>query len=432
MMKTAVGLVFSSMLLAGAAAAAEPADAPAIKAGAATRIVNPSKPAASCAAREPIRLDQRYADICTQAVAIEDAGGKRVVLISSDFMMIPHEVADRIRELVLQKHGIAADAVCVHATHNHAAPPLVPREAMAPGLYDAAYVDFFVNETLAAVGEAIAQLSPVRIRYCEDVCTSVAINRRGRGPDGKVLPITPNNTGIVDFTVRVVAMDAVATGKPAIILFEYAAHPVTTYNRLGADYPGYAREFVKAKFPGTAAIFLQGCAGNIRVQILNDDRKGWVKGTPEMARRFGFDLADAVERAVAKAGVPIVGPIEARRTEVRVPLVPTASPNTIPFRVQAFRFGAASKHPFVLIGLGTEPFIEYGLELQRRLTPANVMVIGYANALAGYLPTAKGCEEGGYEPNAWNEGWYALPGPYAKEAEAVVLDAAMNAAGSRQ
>lgn len=184
------------------------------------------------------------------------------------------------------------------------------------------------------------------------------------------------------------------------------------------------RTAVERRFPGCVAVFLQGCSGNIRVQILNDDRTEWIKGTPETARRFGLDLADAVERAVCRTGDSIAGPIEARSAEIQAPLAGLAAGKTWPFRIQAFRLGAQSEHPFVLLALGAEPFVEYSLELERRLKPAHTIVIGCANGMAAYLPTAKACEEGGYEPNAWGENWYALPGPYAAEAEAVVLDAA--------
>ena len=395
-----------------------------LKAGAATRVVNPTKPAVPIGhgGSKPVS-DPVYSDICTQALVLEDEFRKRLVLISCDFMQVPHEVADRIKRHIREKYGIGPTAVCVHAIHNHAAPPIIEREVTVPEYFDAEYAGLFVNQTVAVVGDAIAKLTPAKLRYCEDVCTSVAINRRGRR-NGK-LGIIPNNKGIVDFKVRVVAAESIADGKPIVILTEYASHPVVTTNvYLGGEYPSFVRKHVEKKYPGATSIFLQGCAGNIRIQVLNEDRTDWIKGTPEDAERFGFDLADAVERALTKRAEPIVGPIEAEYAEIAAPLKRDTEPKTLPFRIQAFRLGARSKTQFTLVALGAEAFIEYGLELEKRLRPANTIVIGYSNGMAGYLPTAKACIEGGYEPNAWSEHWYALPGPYAPEAESVILEAA--------
>ena len=422
-MRTCLLMVAFSALPAGDALAAEGGSG-GLKVGWSTRLVNATRPAAPCAATQLIDPQEHYSDLRTQAVAFEDALGRRAVLVSADVMMIPHETADAIRAAVRRRHGIEPAGVCVHATHNHSAPSLVVRETYRdPTLFDPGYPALFERQTLAAVDEAISRLAPARMRLVQDLCTSVAINRRGRGPDGKVLPISPNNLGTVDFAVRVLVVEPPEGGPPRLIMAEHAAHPVTTYFQLGADYPGFARERLERRYPGASAVFLQGCAGNIRVQILNEQRDAWVPGTQGMARRFGLDIADAVERALAKPGQAIDGPIQARAEEAQVPLAGPAAGQAIPLRVQAFRFGSGEQ-PFVLIGLGTEPFVEYGLNLERRLAPARVMVLGYANALAGYLPTAAGCEEGGYEPNAWGEGWYALPGPYSPAAEQVVLDTA--------
>jgi len=401
-----------------------------LRAGAATRVVNPTRPIAPSGHGSRIRVPpaEIYSDMVTQALVIEDANGKRFVLISCDMMLITRQTADQIRAMVKERYGIEPQAVCVHAVHNHACPSLVEREAPTKELLDPAYAEFFLNQTIAAVGEAIRNLAPARLRYIEDVCTSVAINRRGKGPNGEMLGISPNNTGAVDFTVRVVSIDSPADGKPRIILAEYAAHPVVTAVKyLGGEYPSALRKWVLGKHPGATVVFVQGCAGNIRIQILDKDRSGWVEGTPEMADRFGHDLADAVERALVKPGEPIVGPIETACVEAAAPLKRDQEPKTHPVRIQAIRLGAGSAKPFALVGLGAEAFIEYGLQIEARLRPANSMIIGYANDCAAYLPTAQGCREGGYEPSDYG-GIYGLPGPYAPEAEAVVLDAAMKLA----
>jgi hypothetical protein len=51
-----------------------------------------------------------------------------------------------------------------------------------------------------------------------------------------------------------------------------------------------------------------------------------------------------------------------------------------------------------LVGLTVpgELFVEYQLELRRRLAPRKVLLIGYANGWPGYIPTREAFAEGGY------------------------------------
>ena len=71
---------------------------------------------------------------------------------------------------------------------------------------------------------------------------------------------------------------------------------------------------------------------------------------------------------------------------------------------------------------------EYGLNLGRMLQPATAVVLGYSNGVVTYLPTAQAIVEGGYEANAFRT--FQLPGPYTREVEAMVLQAAAELAPS--
>ena len=226
-------------------------------------------------------------------------------------------------------------------------------------------------------------------------------------------------------------MESVKEEKPVIILTEHAAQPCTTIVKyIGGEYMQAYRKWTQKKFPGATAIFVQGCDGNTRVQVLDEKRRSWVRGTPEDAERFGHDLADAAERAIAtKKGQPIVGPMEIHYKEVPVPVTnaKTGEPAKFPFRMQTLVFGRASQTPFILVGLGASPSVQYQLNLEKKLNPANTIVVGCANAMAACLPTAKEIRQGGYEPSAWG-GVYGLPGPYLPEVEDVIIKAVLEMA----
>jgi hypothetical protein len=81
-----------------------------------------------------------------------------------------------------------------------------------------------------------------------------------------------------------------------------------------------------------------------------------------------------------------------------------------PIEIGCLDFGG---NVFVL-HLPGEPFIEYQLAAQKMRPDQAVLVAGYGDDGCGYIPTAKGYLEGGYEPTV------ALAGP---ESEAILLKA---------
>ena len=347
---------------------------------------------------------------------------------------------------------------------------------MAPKYFDAEYAEFVVEQAVKVVGDALSKLVPVTLRYCEYMCTSVGINRRNP-PAFKPL-FKPNLKGPVDHRVQVVAAESVTDGKLVAVAVKYACHPVTVGpTGLGSDFPGFMRKFIEKRHPGAVAIFLQGCAGDVRVQMLDNDVTTFVGGKAsdfstkidadtskfigeakeEMAERFGRDLAMAVEWALNKPGIPITGPIKIDYEVIELPLTRLTRseylgasnepgrrgdwgkkflgkldrgeplPTTQPYHIQVFSLGADSKTPFLLVALQGEPFTEYGFNLGQMLQPANTIVIGYSNNMVTYVPTAQAVKEGGYEPNAYKHG-KSLPGGYSAEAEQMILKTAVKLA----
>ena len=59
------------------------------------------------------------------------------------------------------------------------------------------------------------------------------------------------------------------------VLFSYAAHPVSVHStstEFTADYPGYAARYIQSRYPGSIAVFLQGCGAN-PIQLLEEVMK---------------------------------------------------------------------------------------------------------------------------------------------------------------
>ena len=431
-----------------------------LKAGFGVRVVNPNEPAVPIGHVGTTPRSNIHADLRVQAMVLEDNAGKRIVWMGWDFCNVLAPVADKVKKLVEQKYGIAPEAFCINASHTHSAPPLMKSEAVKPEFFDADYAGFVVAQAVQVVGDAIGDLSAVKLRYSEYPATSVGVNRRMKIDDG--VAMIPNPAGVVDHRVQIIAAESLKDKQLKGLIVKYACHPVTVGpTGIGSDYPGFMRRFIEKRHTGAVAVFLQGCGGNIRIQIVDEYATKFIRENQEqVAAKLGRDLGMSVEWALNKPGLSVAGPIEYKYEVIELPLakVPESKyrkeangdtyrkpwgekflamlergekiPQTQPYRIQAFHLGADSKNPFILIALQGEVFTEYAFNLADRLKPANTIVLGYSNHIAGYVCTAEAIKQGGYEPNAYPF-WKQLPGPYTTEVEAMILEAATKAAKSK-
>ena len=428
-----------------------------LKAGAAMRIVNPTRPAVTIGHRVMERFTNIYADLRVQAMVLEDSDRRRIVWMGMDFCVLRHRVVDHIKQEIQKAHGIEPAWVCINASHTHSAPPLTADLTVLPEHLDQRYSDRVLSEAVAVVGDAMERLEPARVRYALDRC-QVGISRRLLR-DGKLLFI-PNSDGVVDHRVQVVAAESCETEKLIGVAVKYACHPVTiTGLGLGSDYPGYMRKIVEQRHPGAVAVFLQGCGADVRIRAVNEDMTDWVEGDFAMAERFGAELADAIERGLDQAAdnvVEVTGPIQAAYHQIELPVEPFEDevyqeaakaddvflgnwgrrfaeliadgkpvPRSIPYRIQAFHFGAPD-HGLKVVALDGEVFTEYGLKLEQILGRGPFIALGYSNGVVTYIPTARAMVEGGYETTAFR--YFLVPGPFRQGVEKQILSEAIRVA----
>jgi len=429
-----------------------------LKVGFARRIVNPKAPAVPIGHVSKTPRGNIHCDLRVQAMVAQAESGKGIVWMGWDFCYVRSPLAERVKKMVAKKYGIAPEAFCINASHTHSAPPLTEPEAVKPEYFDADYAEYVVEQAVAVVGDAIDKLTPAKLRYCEQLCTSVGINRR-KDVNGTI-EMLPNFNGIVDHRVQVIAAESPTDNKLIGVIVKYACHPVTVGPAgLGSDYPGFMREFIETRHPGAVVVFMQGCGADVRIQIVDKYATKFIRESEEqIAARFGRDLGMSVEWALAKEGMAITGPIEYGYKVIELPLekVPESKyrkeiendtyrrpwaekhlamlergetiAQTEPYRMQVFRFGRKSDYPFMLMALQGEVFTEYGFNLAERLKPANIITLGYSNHMAGYVCTAEAIKEGGYEPQAHGK-WKA--GPYTTAIEDIILDTATKLAQSK-
>lgn len=434
-------------VLAPAAAAADPPSA--WKAGTATAVITPAEPmwmAGYASRTKP--AEGKAQDLFAKALALEDAAGTRLVVVTLDLVSVPRFLRDRLAAAVREKYGLPAEGLLVNCSHTHCGPELRSPAAARPGdvaertVQAAAYAKKLEGQLADLVGGALRGLAPVTLTYSHARC-GFALNRRLAVAAGWAN--SPNPDGPVDHDVPVLRADG-SDGKPRAILFGYACHNTTlSFYQWCGDYAGFAQEFIERANPGAVALFMAGCGG---------DQNPYPRGTLDLARDHGLALANAVTAARQTPQRPVRGPLRSaydlvtidyatplptkadlvkREAEAKEAIDRTHAarllkhleqagrlPEKYVAPVQVVRFG----DDLTLVALPGESVVDYSLRLKRELGGAGpaVWVAGYSNDVFAYLPSRRVLKEGGYEGGgALRYSSYPHPGPFADTVEERVV-----------
>ena len=251
-------------------------------------------------------------------------------------------------------------------------------------------------------------MRPVSVGYGEG---RIDFNiQRRKVIDGRAV-VRLNPDGPCDHRVKVLRFDDGRSADPVAVLMHAVCHPCVFtwgdkwtpphprgYPKMSADFPGEAKSFVEKVYgAGTTALFLQGCAGDIRPNLPGHPyRCGDEADIRWAGRDLGCAAVKAADRSLVReqlARRPAVYPVRCASKVITVPSVKKGE--TVQCELQAMKVG-----PYLFLTLPGEPFVEYGFRLEKAITDRAVpIVVGYANGNIGYICTAKAFKEGGYEPN---------------------------------
>jgi hypothetical protein len=260
------------------------------------------------------------------------------------------------------------------------------------------------------------------------------------GPDGKVRAVRWTATrdpalraepeGVIDPNVALLSFWN--GDRPLAVLSYYACHP-QSYYRTGipsSDFPGIARFLRGQAVPEALHVHFNGAGGNLGAGKYND-------GAKENRVALALRLADGMRRAwesttrfdVTSANIkwrvePVVLPCAPHLDEATLRAGLTRSPAGADKLAWLLRCRANEPIDLAMLAVGDvrvlhmpgELFVEYQLAAQQMRPDLHVAMAAYGEYGPGYIGTARGYVEGGYEtsPGASN---------VAPEAEAVLLDA---------
>lgn len=374
-------------------------------------------------------LDDLYAKV----LVLEAPDGGVGVILTADLVGIPKWLYENLAKEMARRHGLDRRQIRFAASHTHSGPVL--REAL-PDIYPlddaqrkliAEYSDWIMPVLVNALSAAFENRSPATLWTGEGHAT-IAVNRR-TNDESKLLEILARGEkpkGPSDFAVPVLAIRAL-DGSLRTLVFGYAAHTSTLIeNQLySADYCGVSMRAIETKYPGTQAMFWQGCGS---------DQSCAPRGSVALCQQRGEDLAKALQEVLDRPMTPVAPTFRAafefipldfggqptaaelegiaagkdyRARWARRLLNELAAGRTFATRypeypVQVWRLGDQQ----LWIALGGEVCVDYALRFKREYGP-QTWVNGYANDVMAYIPSRRLWEEGGYQAGAFEV--YGLP-----------------------
>lgn len=397
-------------------------------------------------------------DLYINALALE-AGGEKAVVLTLDNCGISRDVAMDFAASVSEATGIPAEAVILHCTHTHTAPPLMDPDMPVPLNGDFSSVDpkkekvyyEFVRTRLCdAAIFALADLKPAKMGYGVGQAPNIAFVRRFRMKDGSVRtnpgvdnPEILHPIGDVDERVNVLRFDREAD---SIVLVNFGDHPdVVGGCKISGDWPALTRDVVEKVLDDTKCLVCNGAQGDVN-HVNVHPRGGYLNGMfhdfDDVSR--GYPHAQYMARVVTggvlqafdKVKYVDVESISTIRRTIEVPSnMPTAEELAqaekihalheegrdaeLPYsgmmlttmvaeagRMVKLKDGPASFPmelsglsigPVALIGIPGEPFTGIGRGLKEVPGWDLVLPCCLTNGNEGYFPMQEAYDEGGYE-----------------------------------
>jgi hypothetical protein len=416
------------------------------KAGLARRVITPQEPmlmAGYASRTEP--FDDVLHDLWAKAVALEDENGTRVVLVCVDIIGLATKFCDEVGARVADRWGVPRANLVFSASHTHSGPMLFDViEVMLWGNGDEhqsrieKYTHQLADTLTEIIGEALGNLEPANVNFGRGQAM-FAVNRRTPTPTGFGNAYNP--TAPSDLEVPVLQITA-PDGATRAIVCDYACHTTTlSGQQISGDWAGYAQLELEERIPGAQAMIMLGCAA---------DQNPLPRGEIVQAKTYGAQICTAVLRALGGSLQALNGPLQVHYETIELALQPHtraefearlnnessdiwikrhaelmlqhydagAPLQKIQYPVQAISFG----NDCVLLVLSGEVVVDYSLRAKRELGIENLIVIGYANGIAAYIPSLRVLREGGYEGGD-SRIYFGLPTPFAEDVEDRIFDA---------
>ena len=341
-----------------------------------------------------------------RVLALDD-GTLQFFLVSTDIALISPSVYDDFCRELKAATGIERHQIWWTNTHTHSAPEVGPAglpQAFMPERYkhtrDNTYTNLVKRKLLDAIRQARTQLAPARLAVGSGFAMA-NINRRAKDIDGKI-KLGLNPYGPVDRQIGLLRIEK-ADGSPLALVANYAIHGTALGGgnlQISGDVPGIVAAYIEAKL-NTTLLFVNGAAGDTapiysaqdfraahitEFNVLLGDRiLEAIKSLPKASSNVRLRVAETIVESPRKPGLGWADDLASYLTPTNMVKLPI---RFLSINSEALFWAAP-----------LELFSEIALNIRQQSPFRHTFFCGFTNGWLGYLPTAKGFEEGGYEPN---------------------------------
>ena len=269
-------------------------------------------------------------ELFVKALVLSD-GNNRVVIVASDMLIVPPNLAGMVRERVADRTGIAADDILFNASHTHSGPG-----GWAPGFagkqfsggYDESVLEFLAQQFTEAIVEANANVTSGAALGTGSVEVDTYIRNRAR-------------EGATDSSLDFMVIEK--HDGSLCYLVRYSAHSTVlgaSNMEFSGDYPGYLERAIERE-TGGFAMFLAGAMGSMGVRSPGDER--------------GFERAEAIGESLARHVLDNVMHVD---LEDRVAIASVGVPLELPsFQLRLHRSWRLSPHVFGILGIDSDGWL---------------------------------------------------------------------------
>lgn len=344
-----------------------------------------------------------------------------VVLISIDTLYISEEISKPIYQHMKEHYQISEDQIIFNATHTHSAPGI--EKIFDKQNVDIQYMNYICQTILTVFKEETLNFIEGHISFhSKKISNDLLVSRRKVGRDiksfftKKKMLMLPNHNNIIDNELRLFYIFD-TNDNLKMTIYNFSCHPVfNTSNNISSDYIGKISQNIKEDLQAES-IFLQGFLGDIRPNFttkklsdLNIINKFKLLFNKEVFRKFNKDDFNYFTSSLSQDIITACDSIKQNKFDVGNQLKTfktnyTLESNSANTKKQ-FDIKFVLINNNIVISIPAEVTSRYKIELSKQFHQFNIIPLGLADGIIGYLPFHDEASAGGYEvESAVNYGW---------------------------
>jgi len=334
---------------------------------------------------------------------------EHILFISLDILYIPAELSDKIYNYLEERYSIEKQNIVFNATHTHSAPGI---EKKFDKSVDQKIIEYIFDKFVEIVAESEfkdGKLSFITFKSQ----SSMWISRRKFGKNIKKLFLKesilmlPNEHNKIDDNIRLICV-LDKNDDLDLLLYNFSCHPV--FNRsdcISSDFIGAISENIEKEL-NVKTMFLQGFLGDIRPNFTTEsisevgvvdklkiiaNKKIFKKYNQEDFDKFCTVVSSEILENLKYENKDNIKILNIKQFKYKI--YSQSEKYKIEFYVKVIFINQN-----LFISIPAEVNSKYYVMLSKKFNDFNIIPIGLADDIIGYLPFYDEVKEGGYEINS--------------------------------